>query len=106
MSLPLDEEGRVVKQTDHLMDATRYLIMSGRERMKTKPKQQTPSGSLRRAVSIRLLGFLRSVGVRQDPLPKSTRSQGRSFLLGPDYEAAFRESLMQAAATTRHGDSQ
>jgi len=24
------------------MDATRYLIVSGRERMKTKPAQQTP----------------------------------------------------------------
>jgi len=34
-------DGKVVKANDHLMDATRYLIMSGRERMKTKPKQQT-----------------------------------------------------------------
>jgi phage terminase large subunit-like protein len=32
-----DEEGRVVKQRDHLMDAMRYLVMSGRERMRTKP---------------------------------------------------------------------
>jgi phage terminase large subunit-like protein len=32
-----DEEGRVVKQRDHLMDAMRYLIMSGRDRMKAKP---------------------------------------------------------------------
>lgn len=31
-----DEEGRVVKQDDHLMDAMRYLIMSGRDRMKLK----------------------------------------------------------------------
>jgi phage terminase large subunit-like protein len=33
-----DSEGHVVKQNDHLMDATRYLIVSGREHMKTKPK--------------------------------------------------------------------
>lgn len=32
-----DQEGRIVKQNDHLMDATRYLVMSGRDRMKTKP---------------------------------------------------------------------
>ena len=31
-----DEKGAVVKQRDHLMDAMRYLVMSGRERMKTK----------------------------------------------------------------------
>ena len=35
-----DQEGRIVKQNDHLMDATRYLIMSGRDRMTTKPKPQ------------------------------------------------------------------
>jgi phage terminase large subunit-like protein len=32
-----DRDGKIVKQNDHLMDATRYLIMSGRERMKAKP---------------------------------------------------------------------
>lgn len=31
-----DEKGHVVKQADHLMDATRYLILSGRDRMKVK----------------------------------------------------------------------
>jgi hypothetical protein len=31
-----DSVGRIVKQNDHLMDATRYLIVSGRERMKVK----------------------------------------------------------------------
>jgi hypothetical protein len=31
------EDGRIVKQDDHLMDATRYLIMSGRDRMRVKP---------------------------------------------------------------------
>jgi phage terminase large subunit-like protein len=32
-----DEKGRIVKNNDHLMDATRYLVMSGIERAKTKP---------------------------------------------------------------------
>ena len=32
-----DKDGKIVKQNDHLMDATRYLIMSGRERMRAKP---------------------------------------------------------------------
>jgi phage terminase large subunit-like protein len=32
-----DSDGRIVKQNDHLMDATRYLILSGRDRMRTKP---------------------------------------------------------------------
>lgn len=36
-----DQEGRIVKQNDHLMDATRYLIMSGRDRMITKPQIST-----------------------------------------------------------------
>jgi hypothetical protein len=43
-----DDKGRIVKQNDHLMDATRYLIMSGLSRAKTKPAPQTksrPAGS-------------------------------------------------------------
>lgn len=32
-----DQDGNVVKQNDHLMDAMRYLIMSGRSRMRTPP---------------------------------------------------------------------
>ena len=32
-----DEKGRIVKKDDHLVDALRYCIRSGRERMKTKP---------------------------------------------------------------------
>jgi hypothetical protein len=32
-----DEKGHIVKQNDHLMDATRYFIVSGRDRMTTKP---------------------------------------------------------------------
>ena len=31
-----DQAGRIVKEFDHLLDAMRYLIMSGRDRMKTK----------------------------------------------------------------------
>ena len=37
-----DKDGHIVKQNDHLMDATRYLIMSGRERMRTKPREVQP----------------------------------------------------------------
>lgn len=39
-----DERGAIVKTNDHLMDATRYLIMSGLDRAKTKPvkKKETP----------------------------------------------------------------
>lgn len=32
-----DDNGKIVKENDHLMDATRYLVMSGIERAKTKP---------------------------------------------------------------------
>jgi hypothetical protein len=35
-----DENGQIVKDDDHLMDATRYLIMSGLERMKVKPVEK------------------------------------------------------------------
>lgn len=41
-----DEKGRVVKDNDHIQDATRYLVMSGRERMITKPAQKQPTGPL------------------------------------------------------------
>lgn len=37
-----DDKGRVVKQNDHLMDATRYLIHSGLSRMIVPPTQQEP----------------------------------------------------------------
>lgn len=37
-----DAKGKVVKERDHLMDATRYLVVSGRDRAKAVPvKQQT-----------------------------------------------------------------
>lgn len=36
-----DDKGKIVKSNDHIMDATRYLIMSGLERAKTKPVLKT-----------------------------------------------------------------
>ena len=35
-----DKDGKVIKSNDHLMDATRYLIVSGRELMSLKPNRQ------------------------------------------------------------------
>lgn len=32
-----DEKGKIVKQNDHLMDATRYFIMTGLDHLKTEP---------------------------------------------------------------------
>ena len=43
-----DDEGKVVKKNDHLMDATRYLIMNGMDRAKAKP---VPKEEVRRYVS-------------------------------------------------------
>jgi phage terminase large subunit-like protein len=39
-----DDKGQIVKKDDHLMDCTRYLMVSGRDRMRTPPvkkKEQT-----------------------------------------------------------------
>lgn len=41
-----DEKGKIVKDNDHLMDATRYLIMSGIERAKTKPSDDSSTGKV------------------------------------------------------------
>ena len=42
-----DDKGRVVKQADHLCDSSRYAIVSGRARMKTKPgAPKEPTGSI------------------------------------------------------------
>jgi phage terminase large subunit-like protein len=38
-----DEKGRIVKANDHILDATRYLIMSGLDRAITKPQEQKPA---------------------------------------------------------------
>lgn len=40
-----DDKGKVVKSNDHLMDATRYLIMSGFEVMDTRPTEDDPTNS-------------------------------------------------------------
>ena len=37
-----DDKGRIVKSKDHLMDSTRYLVRSGRARMKTQPLPKGP----------------------------------------------------------------
>lgn len=37
-----DEKGQIVKQNDHLMDAMRYLVMSGIDRARTKPVEEKP----------------------------------------------------------------
>ena len=37
-----DDKGRIVKQNDHLMDATRYFVRSGRARAKVKPVEHPP----------------------------------------------------------------
>jgi hypothetical protein len=37
-----DEKGNIVKSNDHLMDATRYLVMSGLKRAQTKPTEAKP----------------------------------------------------------------
>ncbi len=37
-----DEKGRIVKENDHLMDVTRYGIMSGVDRAKLKPSKTKP----------------------------------------------------------------
>jgi hypothetical protein len=35
-----DEKGHIKKVNDHLLDALRYLIMSGRDEMRIKPDEQ------------------------------------------------------------------
>ena len=38
-----DEQGKIVKVSDHLMDATRYLVISGQEHMKVAPRAMPSS---------------------------------------------------------------
>lgn len=40
-----DEKGRIVKENDHLMDATRYLVVSGMERACLKPARRRGHGN-------------------------------------------------------------
>lgn len=39
-----DEKGNIVKVADHLMDAWRYWVRSGRDKMRAKPKDPRPGG--------------------------------------------------------------
>lgn len=45
-----DENGKIVKSNDHLMDATRYLVM-GIEKAKTKPAEKKPTQQYRSGVN-------------------------------------------------------
>jgi len=47
--------GKIVKRDDHLMDATRYLVVSGRPLMHTKPKP--PREWMRRCPKTRTHGW-------------------------------------------------
>ena len=47
-----DDSGHVVKSDDHLMDATRYLVVSGRERMKSPIRSNTGSIGMNRGGKI------------------------------------------------------
>ena len=46
-----DEKGKIVKERDHLMDATRYLIMTGMARGTTEPRHDYEDHYDRRGVS-------------------------------------------------------
>ena len=37
-----NEDGKIVKERDHLMDCTKYLCLSGRDRMRALPVKQKP----------------------------------------------------------------
>src|SRR6185312_3533849 len=52
-----DEKGRIVKANDHLMDSTRYLVMSGLARAKTKPvPKSAPASSYSAGTSMGWMG--------------------------------------------------
>lgn len=40
-----DSKGKIVKENDHLMDATRYLVMSGEPHMRVPPQLRRRTGS-------------------------------------------------------------
>ena len=51
--------GKIVKRDDHLMDATRYLIVSGRPYMKNKPRPAHFGGSAESPRTVRVDGMKR-----------------------------------------------
>lgn len=46
-----DDKGRIVKEKDHLMDGTRYLVMSGIKRAKSKPANENSNAALLKALN-------------------------------------------------------
>ena len=53
-----DQDGRVVKEFDHLLVAMRYLILSGRDRMTTQPRKPEPQLFPRKKASDWSIGSL------------------------------------------------
>lgn len=54
-----DMDGKIVKENDHLMDAMRYLIVSGRDRMKTKPADKPKPAPWQQGMGNQSLGWMR-----------------------------------------------
>lgn len=54
-----ERTGRVNKRDDHLMDATRYLVVSGRELMKTTPTKKKPEPEFGNYYSSHSSGWMR-----------------------------------------------
>ncbi|MBK8161569.1 MAG: hypothetical protein IPK59_23430 [Rhodospirillaceae bacterium] len=52
-----NEDGKIVKENDHLMDATRYLIMTGMRMAKTAPYLDEDDREYRRATRNRSTGY-------------------------------------------------
>lgn len=54
-----DENGRIVKERDHEMDATRYIVMSGRDvaQVRPAPRSRVPGRPVREAPADRRVGY-------------------------------------------------
>lgn len=53
-----DQKGRVVKQSDHLMDATRYAVVSGVEWLSLAPMEEHPEAVKFREIGTEYLGWM------------------------------------------------
>ena len=53
-----DRKGRVVKQNDHLMDATRYAVVSGVEWLSLEPVRERPEAVKFREIGTEYLGWM------------------------------------------------